>query len=117
MRAAALIAAVIATAALAPPAGAASVDCAKARAPDEIAVSANPAVSALDTEMGGLWFAYSQVPLLMGMSGNRQDEARAFLETRAACGANVSCLTGAYTQRIAALKQQITSAMGECTPE
>ena len=108
---AALVAAAIAAATLASPAGAASFDCNKAKAPDEIAVCANPDLSALDSEMGGLWFAYSQVPLLMGMSGNRQDEAHAFLQTRAACGANVSCLTGAYTQRIATLKQEITSGM------
>jgi uncharacterized protein len=106
-----LIAAFIAASALASPAGAASFDCSKAKAPDEIAVCANPALSALDSEMGGLWFAYSQIPFLMGMSGNRQDEARAFLETRAACGANVACLYGAYTQRIATLKEELTSGM------
>lgn len=102
-----------ALAALASPAGAASFDCSKAKAPDEIAICANPDISALDSEMGGLWFAYSQVPMLMGASGNRQDEAHAFLQTRAACGANVSCLRGAYNQRIATLKQEITSAMQE----
>jgi uncharacterized protein len=107
----ALIATMFSAAALASPAGAASFDCSKAKAPDEIAVCANPDISALDSEMGGLWFAYSRIPFLMGMSGNRQDEARAFLETRAACGANVACLTGAYTQRIATLKQQLTSGM------
>jgi len=110
---AALVAAATVTAALASPAAAASFDCSKAKAPDEIAICANPAISALDSEMGGLWFAYSQIPFLMGMSGNRQDEARAFLQTRAACGANVSCLAGAYTQRIATLKQQIISGMQE----
>jgi uncharacterized protein len=105
-------------AALAAPAFAASFDCGKAAAPDEIAICANPDVSALDSEMGGLWFAYSQIPFLMGMSGNRQDEAHAFLATRAACGANVACLTTAYHQRIATLKQQITSSITEeCTAE
>jgi len=98
-------------AALAAPAGAASFDCNKAAAPDEIAICANPDISALDSEMGGLWFAYSQIPFLMGMSGARQDEARAFLQSRAACGANVACLRTAYHQRIATLKQQITSGM------
>jgi uncharacterized protein len=107
-----------ALAATASPAGATSFDCSKAKAPDEIAICANPDISALDSEMGGLWFAYSQIPFLMGMSGNRQDEAHAFLQTRAACGANVSCLKAAYTQRIATLKQQITSAMQEyCTQQ
>jgi uncharacterized protein len=108
---AALIATAIAAVAFASPAAAASFDCSKAKAPDEIAICANPDISALDSEMGGLWFAYSQIPFLMGMSGNRQDEARQFLQTRSACGANVSCLKGAYTQRIATLKQQLTSGM------
>jgi uncharacterized protein len=68
--------------------------------------------------MGGLWFAYSQIPFLMGMNGNRQDEAHAFLATRAACGADVGCLTSAYHARIATLKQQITSSISqECTAE
>jgi uncharacterized protein len=115
---AALIAAAIATAALVSPAAAASFDCSKAKAPDEIAICANPDISALDSEMGGLWFAYSQIPFLMGMSGNRQDEARDFLQTRSACGANAACLRGAYTQRIATLKQQLTSGMQEyCTQQ
>lgn len=114
----ALIAAALAAGALASPASAASFDCSKAKAPDEIAICANPDISALDSEMGGLWFAYSQFPFLMGMSGNRQDEAHAFLQTRAACGANVSCLKGAYNQRIATLKQEITSAMQQyCTQQ
>ena len=100
------------------PAGAASFDCTKARAPDEIAVCANPDLSALDSEMGGLWFAYSKIPFLMGMSGARQDEAQAFLQTRGACGANVACLTGAYNQRIAALKQEISASIPQyCTAQ
>ena len=107
----ALIAASAVCTALASPAGAASFDCKKAAAPDEIAICANPDLSALDSEMGGLWFAYSQIPFLMGMSGNRQDEARAFLQGRAACGADVACLRNAYRQRNATLKQQITSGM------
>ncbi len=96
---------------LATPANAASFNCAKAAAPDEIAICANPGLSELDSEMGALWFAYSQVPMLMGMNGNRQDEARAFLAGRAACGANAACLRQAYVARIGALKQEITSAM------
>lgn len=113
----AIVAAAMTTTALASPVEAASFDCTKAKAPDEIAVCANPDLSALDSEMGGLWFAYSQLPFLMGMSGNRRDEAHAFLQARAACGANVACLTTAYQQRIATLKQQLTSGMQEyCTP-
>ena len=114
----ALIVAATACAALTSPAGAASFDCNKAAAPDEIAICANPDLSALNSEMGGLWFAYSQIPFLMGMSGARQDEARAFLQGRAACGANVACLRTAYHQRNATLKQQITSGMQQyCTQQ
>lgn len=114
----ALIAAALASAALAGPAGAASFDCNKATHPDEIAICDNPNLSALDSEMGGLWFAYSKIPFLMGMNGNRQDEAQAFLQTRAACGANVSCLASAYDQRIATLKQQISSSIeAQCSAQ
>ncbi|MBS7540268.1 lysozyme inhibitor LprI family protein [Ancylobacter lacus] len=95
------------------PAGATSFDCAKARAPDEIAVCANPNLSELDTELGALWFTYSRLPLLMGASGNRRDEARAFLATRAACGGDAGCLTRAYAARISALKQGITSNLSD----
>ncbi|MEP3277641.1 MAG: hypothetical protein ABJN26_28960 [Stappiaceae bacterium] len=90
---------------------AASFDCSKASAPDEIAICDNPDISAMDSEMAGLWYGYKALPLLMGASGNRQDEATAFLKTRSACGANVSCLRSAYTQRIAKLKSDITSGV------
>lgn len=90
------------------PSRAASFDCAKAGTPNERAVCANPALSALDSEMGGLWFAYSRFPMLMGGNGDRQDEARAFLAARGKCGADIRCLTAAYTARIATLKSQIS---------
>ena len=91
-------------------------DCAKAQAPDERAVCADPTLSALDSEMGGLWFAYSRLPMLMGGNGNRHDEARAFLASRTACGADAACLTALYQSRIAALKQQITAYIKAMPP-
>lgn len=107
-RAAAISALALAGALLgAAPSQAASFDCAKAGTPDEHAVCAIPALSALDSEMGGLWFAYSRFPMLMGGNGDRQDEARAFLAARGKCGADAKCLTALYTARIAALKGQI----------
>lgn len=93
------------------PASAASFDCSRARAPDEVAVCNNPRLSALDSEMGGLWYAYQKVPLLMGASGARQDDAQAFLQRRRRCGADPVCLTRAYQDRIAALRQRIGDAM------
>ena len=49
----AMIAAAAVCAALASPAGAASFDCKKAAAPDEIAICANPDLSALELGDGG----------------------------------------------------------------
>jgi uncharacterized protein len=98
---------------LATPASAASFDCARASTADEVTVCRSPALSALDSEMGGLWYAYSRVPMLMGGNGNRGDEARAFLERRRACGRSVACLTRTYGARIAELHRGIDSAMAE----
>lgn len=96
---------------------AASFDCAKAAAPDEIAICEHPALSALDSEMGGLWYAYSRFPFLMGASGARQDEAEAFLKRRAACGSDIACLKEAYEERIGVLRQQIAKAMKDVEEE
>jgi uncharacterized protein len=96
---------------LATPAHAASFDCARARAADEVAVCRTPALSNLDSEMGGLFYAYSRVPMLMGGTGARRDEAQAFLTRRRACGRNVACLTAAYRARIGELQHGIDDAM------
>ena len=95
------------------PASAASFDCGQARAADEVTVCRTPSLSALDSEMGGLWYAYSKVPMLMGGNGNRGDAARAFLQRRRACGRSVACLTSAYRVRIAELHRGIDVAMAE----
>jgi uncharacterized protein len=90
---------------------AASFDCAKAAMPGEVAICGNPDISALDSEMGGLWFAFSKVPMLMGSNGARMDDAQDFLKKRAACGGDLSCLRKLYHARISALKQSIAQAM------
>ena len=93
------------------PTRAASFDCSRATKVDEIAVCRNPQLSMLDSEMGGLWFAYSRVPMLMGGNGARMDAAQAFLARRAACGRNTQCLAVAYRARIDALRREIADAM------
>lgn len=98
---------------LATPAQAASFDCARARSPDETAVCRTPTLSALDSEMGGLWYAYSRVPMFMGGTGARRDEAEAFLARRRACRANAACLAAAYRSRIADLRRGIDGAMAD----
>jgi uncharacterized protein len=90
---------------------AASFDCGRARSADEVTICRTPSLSALDSEMGGLWYAYSRVPMFMGGNGARRDEAQAFLVRRRACGRNVGCLTSAYRARIAELQRGIDAAM------
>jgi uncharacterized protein len=97
--------------ALAASAGAASFDCNRARTADEIAICKSPLLSGLDSEMGGLWYAYRQFPFLMGMSGARQDEADEFLQSRAKCVADEACLAKAYRARIQTLRDNIKSAI------
>lgn len=92
---------------------AASFDCAHATRADEIAVCRNPRLSEMDSEMGGLWFAYSRVPMLMGGNGARMDAAQAFLARRTACGRNVACLDSVYRARIEVLRRDIATAMRE----
>jgi uncharacterized protein len=93
------------------PARAASFDCARATKADEVAICRNPRLSEMDSEMGGLWYAWSRVPMLMGGNGARMDAAQAFLARRAACGRNTACLTAAYRARIEALHRDIANAM------
>ena len=86
---------------------AASFDCAKAGKPDVVAICATAELSALDSEMDGLWFAFSKVPMLMGSNGARMDDAHDFLNKRTACAGDVSCLRQTYHARIEVLKQSI----------
>ncbi|MDB5539081.1 MAG: hypothetical protein JWQ89_808 [Devosia sp.] len=93
------------------PVHAASFDCSKASAADEVAVCRDGTLSGLDSEMGGLFYAYDKVPMFMGGNGARHDAAEAFLSDRRACGSDLTCLRRVYTARIAALKQGIEGSM------
>ncbi|MCB4770313.1 hypothetical protein LGR54_17020 [Ancylobacter sp. Lp-2] len=99
------------------PARAASFDCGKAQTPDERAVCADPTLSSLDSEMGGLWFSYSRLQLMMGANGDRRDAARAFLDARAKCGGAVACLVPLYRERNAVLRQQIAATLADLTQQ
>lgn len=90
---------------------AASFDCSAASAADEKAICANADISALDSQMAGLWYGYKAMPLLMGASGNREDEAQAFLKARSTCGSDTGCLTKLYDSRIATLQKNIAWAV------
>jgi uncharacterized protein len=96
----------LAVAVAATPARSASFDCAKAHAPDEVAVCGDRDLSELDVEMAALWFAWSRVPMAMGSNAEWRDGADAFLKERAHCG-DAACLRRTYEARIAALKTDL----------
>ena len=95
------------------PAAAASFDCSKAKAPDEKAICASRTLSDLDVEMATLFRVRMEIPMLMGARGDAGDEQVTWLAKRATCGAHAACLTQAYRQRIAQLKQTISDAMND----
>jgi uncharacterized protein len=99
------------------PASAASFDCAKAQAPDERAICKDRTLSELDSEMGGLWYAYRRIPMLMGSNGARHDAADDFLRHRSACASNVACLRQLYHTRIKELQDDIDTAMRTISQE
>src|SRR5665213_2753229 len=81
-------------------ADAASVDCAEAAHPDEIAICQSRTLSELDVRMATLYGVRMKIPMLMGSHGTAQDEQSEFLANRAACGAKLACIGAAYLQRI-----------------
>ena len=106
-----IVAACLAGLATFAPTEAASFNCAKAKTADEIAICKTQILSDLDTQMATLYGVRMQIPMLMGAKGAAQDEQRAFLATRGACGGNVACIQQAYLTRIAVLNQTIQAAM------
>jgi len=95
---------------------AAGFDCGEATTADERAVCGNANLSERDSEMTGLWYAYSRFPMLMGAKGNRQDEASDFLARRRKCRADAPCLTKAYDDRIAQLRSQVAGSLSGIAP-
>ena len=95
------------------PTAAASFDCAKASHADEQAICSNQSLSNMDVEMATLFRVRMEIPMLMGMRGDAQDEQRAWLATREHCGGNVACLSAAYKTRIEQLNSAIAEAMGD----
>ena len=90
---------------------AASFDCGKAKAPDELTVCRTPDLSSLDSEMGGLWYAFNAMPMAMGSSGARRDDAHQFLQDRGACAADAACLRKVYVARNQSLRGGIKNVL------
>ncbi|MDQ0704682.1 uncharacterized protein QF043_003474 [Pseudomonas sp. W3I7] len=88
---------------LSPSSVAASFDCAKARAPDEITICKNVSLNDQDVTMA-LLYDLNKHFMAMGGRGSLMDGQAEWLKQRHACGAKVSCLSTAYTQRIGLLR-------------
>ena len=85
---------------------AASFDCERASTADEKAVCANRVLNDMDVSMA-LLFSLDKRFLPMGGRDALIDQQQAWIKTRAACGANVSCLKDVYQRRIDTLRQII----------
>ena len=86
------------------PAFAASFDCNKASAMDELAVCNDRELSELDIRMATMFdLITGLVP--MGTRGAIQDEQLAWLKERTACASDRSCLRRSYRTRIDALQK------------
>lgn len=90
------------------PAGAASFDCAGARAADEKAVCDSCDLAQLDVKMSTLYGVVTRL-VAMGQRGMIQDAQRAWLAQRSTCGGDTGCLATAYRSRIG----QLEAALGE----
>lgn len=90
---------VLALAVSAGPAAAASFDCTRAAAPDEVAICGNSKLSALDVLVAR---AYAEAHKAPGADGDPEDkghalaDARLFNARKARCGADVACLMSAH---------------------
>ena len=85
---------------------AASFDCRKASATDEIAICDSRELSQLDVKMATL---YDTIVKLVGMGvrGDMQDQQRAWLRSRADCAGDRACIRKLYEARIRALEAEV----------
>ena len=94
---------------------AASFNCRRASTPDEIAICQTPQLSELDSVMAMFYRSLRRYTRrynnAMGLQGQLKNGARAFLARRAACGANIPCLTSVYKERIQELLANWSQAL------
>ena len=88
-------------------ASAASFDCRNASRADEIAICDSRELSQLDVKMATLYDTILKL-VGMGVRGNLQDQQRAWLNDRAACGADRACIGNLYEARIRTLETEVT---------
>lgn len=86
------------------PAQAASFSCAKAEAPDEVAICADRALSEQDVELATRFEVLTKL-LPMGGSGKLRDDQEEWLKARRACGSDKPCLVQTYEGRLRLLRK------------
>lgn len=91
---------------LAAPASAADyapLNCAAAKSATERTICGNYGLGQLEARMATL-YEWATAFVAMGQRGDLQDQQRAFIGKREACGANAGCIRNAYDARIAQLQ-------------
>lgn len=86
----------------------APLDCSKARSPAEKAICKSYPLGQAEARMATL-YAVATSLVAMGRRGDIEDQQRAWLKKREACGSRVSCLDRTYSERIAELNGVIES--------
>ena len=84
----------------------APLDCNKANSPAERTICDSYSLGQSEARMATL-FGVTTSLVAMGQRGNIQDDQRKWLQSRAACGKSIPCLTKAYDQRIRELENVI----------
>jgi uncharacterized protein len=85
----------------------APIDCAKATSAADRTICRNYTLGQAEARMATL-YCIDMSLVAMGQRGDIGDAQKAWLKTRDACGANVACLTKAYSDRIDQLNKVIT---------
>jgi len=92
-----------------------SFNCVTDRAPDEVTICGNTALSQLDRQLGNLYGAVRE-----GLDPNQQqalrDTQRIWLRQRSACGRDASCIARLYQERISQLRTMIAGPTTPATP-
>jgi uncharacterized protein len=99
-------AALLLTIATASTGNAASFDCRKATKADEFAICDSRQLSELDVKMATIYDIVTKL-VPMGTRGAIEDEQRAWLAARQACGPDRGCIRNLYDARIKTLMAQI----------
>lgn len=89
---------------------AASFPCSAAATASEKTICATPALNDQDVTMS-VYYGIAQQLVAMGERQQIMSDQTAWLASRQACGASVSCIASAYTSRITTLQSYVQRAV------